>query len=241
MELDYLSENCRSSERSSRCIASEQQRISQREIAPAYRRPESQPRHTAASLRHAGHMTWARWEQACRQDLQPTVEVQRPPTPAERPPLIHKHVLGARRWWKVHICPILTSVGAVGPVGTVETVGTVGIVETVGTILHDPRDFHALERTYLAYTRTANALSLFAVLITQLFVISDVSNSVGIAFASMVYCAAILTTVLSCARFFRQQRLMIRGRAAGAGGDVMLIWVAIVAICLGLFVAILVV
>lgn len=106
-------------------------------------------------------------------------------------------------------------------------------------MLQDPRDFHALERTYLAFVRTATSLSLFGVVIAQLFVISDVNTFVGIMFASIAYTAAILTTTVACVRYFRQQRLMVQGRTVAAGVDLMSIWLVMVLLYIGLFIAVL--
>ena len=105
---------------------------------------------------------------------------------------------------------------------------------------HDPRDHHALERTFLAYIRTSNAFVSLGVVIAQLFLLANVNRTTGIVFAALVLAIAILMTVLACGRFFYQQKLMMHGRIRAGGWDVTLIWVSTVGLCLGLLVAVLV-
>jgi uncharacterized membrane protein YidH (DUF202 family) len=104
----------------------------------------------------------------------------------------------------------------------------------------DPRDHLALERTFLAYIRTSNAFVLLGVVIVQLFILADANRTTGIVLAILILAIAILMTMLACARFFYQQKLLLRGRTTAGGWDVILIWASTVGLCLGLFVAILV-
>ncbi|KAE8148445.1 hypothetical protein BDV25DRAFT_17391 [Aspergillus avenaceus] len=84
-------------------------------------------------------------------------------------------------WWAKHIRPELTAEEG------------------------DPRDYLALERTYLAYTRTANALASFAVVASQLFILNDESVVAGKVLACLSLVFAIYITIVGCIRYFKQQ------------------------------------
>ncbi|QRD86523.1 hypothetical protein F9C07_2105332 [Aspergillus flavus] len=60
----------------------------------------------------------------------------------------------------------------------------------------DPRDFLALERTFLAYVRTANALASFAIVAAQLFILHHDSVMAG--------------KLMGAMRYFKQQRSLQR-------------------------------
>jgi uncharacterized membrane protein YidH (DUF202 family) len=104
----------------------------------------------------------------------------------------------------------------------------------------DPRDHHALERTFLAYIRTSNAFVSLGVVIVQLFILADTNRTTGIVLAVFVFAIAIVVATLACARFFYQQKLLLRGRTTAGGWDVIVIWASTTGLCLGLFVAVLV-
>jgi uncharacterized membrane protein YidH (DUF202 family) len=104
----------------------------------------------------------------------------------------------------------------------------------------DPRDHLALERTFLAYIRTSNAFVSLGVVIVQLFILADANRTTGIVLAGFIFAIAILMAMLACARFFRQQKLLLRGSTTASGWDINLIWASMVGLCLGLFVAVLV-
>jgi uncharacterized membrane protein YidH (DUF202 family) len=104
----------------------------------------------------------------------------------------------------------------------------------------DPRDHHALERTFLAYIRTSDAFVSLGVVIVQLFILADTNRTTGIVLGVFVFAIAIVMAMLACARFFYQQKLLLRGRTAAGGWDVILIWASTAGLCLGLFVAVLV-
>jgi uncharacterized membrane protein YidH (DUF202 family) len=104
----------------------------------------------------------------------------------------------------------------------------------------DPRDHHALERTFLAYIRTSNAFVSLGVVIAQLFILADANRTTGIVLAAIVFAIAIVMAMLACARFFYQQKLLLRGRTTAGGWDVIVIWASTTGLCLGLFVAVLV-
>ncbi|KAL8969041.1 MAG: hypothetical protein Q9197_004558 [Variospora fuerteventurae] len=59
---------------------------------------------------------------------------------------------------------------------------------------HDPRDYLALERTYLGHLRTANALILFGVVLVQLFRLQNAESTAGVidAFAPQELATAII-------------------------------------------------
>jgi uncharacterized membrane protein YidH (DUF202 family) len=104
----------------------------------------------------------------------------------------------------------------------------------------DPRDHLALERTFLAYIRTSNAFVLLGVVTVQLFILANANRTTGIVLAVLVFATATLMAMLACARFFYQQRLLVRGRTTAGGWDIILIWASTAGLCLGLFVAVLV-
>jgi uncharacterized membrane protein YidH (DUF202 family) len=104
----------------------------------------------------------------------------------------------------------------------------------------DPRDHHALERTFLAYIRTSNAFVSLGVVIFQLFILADANQTTGLVLTVCVFAVAILLVMLACARFFYQQKHLLRGRTTTGGWDINLIWASTVGLCLGLFVVVLV-
>ncbi|KAL9017065.1 MAG: hypothetical protein Q9185_005619 [Variospora sp. 1 TL-2023] len=66
-------------------------------------------------------------------------------------------------WWADNIQPTITN-GTNGSPGH----------------RHDPRDYLALERTYLGHLRTANALILFGVVLVQLFRLQNAESTAGV-------------------------------------------------------------
>lgn len=81
----------------------------------------------------------------------------------------------------------------------------------------DPRDYLALERTYLGWFRTSSAAVTLGVVITQLFVLKDVDRSKGKILGSILAGGGIITNIIGCERYFRQQRLLARGKALTGG------------------------
>jgi uncharacterized membrane protein YidH (DUF202 family) len=104
----------------------------------------------------------------------------------------------------------------------------------------DPRDHYALERTFLAYIRTSNTFVSLGVVIAQLFLLANANRTTGIVLAVLVFAIAIMMAMLACARFFNQQKLLLRGRTTAGGWDVILIWASTAGLFLGLFIAVLV-
>ncbi len=75
----------------------------------------------------------------------------------------------------------------------------------------DPRDYLALERTYLGWFRTSSVVVTLGVVITQLFVLKDVDRTKGKILGSILAGGGIIE------RYFRQQRLLARGKALTGG------------------------
>ncbi|MCJ1451539.1 hypothetical protein MMC28_001878 [Mycoblastus sanguinarius] len=104
----------------------------------------------------------------------------------------------------------------------------------------DPRDYLALERTFLGWIRTSVALVSFGVVITQLFILHKVDPTKGIILGAIISFGGILGVVLGCERYFRHQRLLVKGKALSGGwhGPAMLL--LLVGLLLTLFVIVLV-
>lgn len=106
---------------------------------------------------------------------------------------------------------------------------------------HDPRDHHALERTFLAYIRTSNTFVSLGVVTAQLFLLSGANRTMGAVFAALTCAIAIVLVVLGCGSFFCRQKLVLRGRISTGGWDIMLLSISTAGLCFGLFVAVLLV
>jgi len=113
----------------------------------------------------------------------------------------------------------------------------------------DPRDYLALERTYLAYIRTSIALALTGTLVAQFAVLSDrmytaqgVSmKQVGTPIAATLDVMALIVAAVGGARYMRQQSLLIQKRWVTGGFDILTIFaLAIIAniVLFGTFLAI---
>ena len=90
------------------------------------------------------------------------------------------------------------------------------------TLSHDTpggdfRDYLALERTFLSWFRSSVALISFGVLITQLFVLRDIDPKRGKILGAVIACGGIMVVSLGCERYFRQQRLLMQGKALSGG------------------------
>jgi uncharacterized membrane protein YidH (DUF202 family) len=105
------------------------------------------------------------------------------------------------------------------------------------------RDHLALERTYLAYFRTASALAIFGVSLTQLFRLKDISRisshdselfdygkSVGIAMETI----AVLTVLLGAFRWQKQQRRLGKHKIQGGGWEIWIVFGMLVLVSLRL-------
>ena len=110
-------------------------------------------------------------------------------------------------------------------------------------MLHRPIYLHslfsALERTFLGYLRTSLALSMIAVLITQLFRLqhSDVPDKtfgffvLGIPLACIFIIAAIFVLLLGSYRVWRQQNAILRGKIHVGGWEINAVGVTISIVC----------
>lgn len=100
----------------------------------------------------------------------------------------------------------------------------------------DPRDYLALERTYLAYMRTSVALVSFGIVLLQLFILKNVNRTTGVCLAAACSGAGFLVSLLGCCRYFIQQKTLERGRAKAGGSDML----AIATLFLALMIAVLI-
>ena len=105
---------------------------------------------------------------------------------------------------------------------------------------HDPRDFLALERTFLAYLRTSVALVSFGVVVTQLFVLKKAGPGTGAALGGASEVGGVVIVLVGCVRYFRQQKLLMQRKMAVAGWDLMVILAVLSGVLLAMLVVILV-
>lgn len=129
--------------------------------------------------------------------------------------------LSPQKWWSRHISLVVVHTSN-GPTGG------------------EPRDYLALERTFLAYIRTASALVSFGVIITQLFVLKKVSPRTGSIFGAIMSAGGVAVTLIGCSRYFKQQKYLTHGKAISAGWDIVTLWMLLFAISLSMFVILLV-
>ncbi|OKL58385.1 hypothetical protein UA08_06073 [Talaromyces atroroseus] len=93
------------------------------------------------------------------------------------------------------------------------------------------RDYFALERTFLAYMRTAATFSMQGVLVAQIFRLRSQSqssnhpahlsfHSVGVPISVAYQVCAILVALVGAYRFWRQQNAIARGKIVSGGWEV---------------------
>ena len=104
----------------------------------------------------------------------------------------------------------------------------------------DPRDYLALERTFLGWFRTSLALITLGVVVTQLFVLKDVDPKRGKILGAVMACGGIWVVLLGCVRYFRQQRLLIQGTALAGGWHHWGLIVVVSGVLMGLLVGVIV-
>lgn len=109
-----------------------------------------------------------------------------------------------------------------------------------GALGGDPRDYLALERTFLGWLRTSVALISLGVVITQLFVLKDVDPTKGKILGVIMSCGGIIVILLGCFRYLNQQRLLTRGKALSGGWHHQVLIIVLLLILLTLFVIVLV-
>lgn len=103
----------------------------------------------------------------------------------------------------------------------------------------DPRDYLALERTYLGWFRTSTALVSFGVVNAQLFILRNLDPTKGRIFGATLALGGICISLVGCARYFRQQNLLVQGKTLSGGWHVLIIPTLLGAILLSLFIIIL--
>ena len=104
----------------------------------------------------------------------------------------------------------------------------------------NPRDYFALERTYLGWARTSVTIVSFGIVITQLFILQSLDSTKGKVLGAVLACGGIVTSLLGCIRFLRQQRLLVEGKALSAGWHTTVLLALLLMILLTLFVIVLV-
>lgn len=101
----------------------------------------------------------------------------------------------------------------------------------------DPRDYLALERTYLAYMRTSVALVSFGIVLLQLFILKNVNRTTGVCLAAACSGAGSLMSLLGCCRYFTQQKTLERGRTKAGGWDMLAIGTLFLALMIAVLIA----
>jgi uncharacterized membrane protein YidH (DUF202 family) len=100
----------------------------------------------------------------------------------------------------------------------------------------------ALERTYLAFARTALALAMLSVLVSQLYIISDTQDPAapGLTFqqagkplALSLAGGSIIVTTIGGVRYMRQQNAILHGKVFSGGVDFVVMWVLGVGVSFG--------
>ncbi|OBT70048.1 hypothetical protein VE03_00673 [Pseudogymnoascus sp. 23342-1-I1] len=105
------------------------------------------------------------------------------------------------------------------------------------------RDHLALERTFLGYLRTSQALSMLGIIISQLFTLQkSISPDPHIGYfvtgkplGAVCQGAAMLTLMLGAFRWWRQQNAITRGKALAGGFELTVIGLVILLLCLACF------
>lgn len=150
-----------------------------------------------------------------------TTNIITTPRPTKNPILRLLILLSPQKWWARNISLVVEHTSS-GPRGG------------------DPRDYLALERTFLSWVRTATALISFGVVITQLFVFKKVDVRKGSVLGAFASAGGILIVLIGCLRYFKQQKHLTRGNATSAGWEIMALLIILAAILLVVFVVVLV-
>lgn len=108
--------------------------------------------------------------------------------------------------------------------------------DTHGPSGGDPRDYLALERTYLGWFRTSVAVGSFGVVVAQLFILKTLDPGKGKILGGLLSCGAIVTSLLGCIRYFRQQRLLTQHKILAGGWHVTIFLVVLFTAFVTLFV-----
>lgn len=106
----------------------------------------------------------------------------------------------------------------------------------------------ALERTWLAYNRTANTLVSHSIVVAQLWILHEGQRTVGRVCASVMIVGGILVDLLGAVRYLQQCRAILdkdpstgNGRAIGGSHFIFTSGIIFGFVCCGLFVLLLVV
>lgn len=156
-----------------------------------------------------------------RRSRSPCSNIITTPRPTKNPVLRTFIQLTPQQWWARNISLVVEHTSS-GPRGG------------------DPRDYLALERTFLSWIRTATALVSFGVVITQLFVFKKVDVRKGSVFGAFSSAGGILIVLIGCVRYFKQQKHLTFGIATSAGWEIMALLIILAAILLVVLVVVLV-
>lgn len=151
----------------------------------------------------------------------PSSNIVTTPRPTKNPILRFLILLSPQKWWARNISLVVEHTSS-GPRGG------------------DPRDYLALERTFLSWIRTATALVSFGVVITQLFVFKKVDVRKGSVLGGFTSAGGILIALIGCVRYFKQQKHLTHGNATSAGWEIMALLIILAAILLVVLVVVLV-
>lgn len=156
-----------------------------------------------------------------RRSQSPCSNIITTPRPTKNPVLRTLIQLTPQQWWARNISLVVEHTSS-GPRGG------------------DPRDYLALERTFLSWIRTATALVSFGVVITQLFVFKKVDVRKGSVLGAFSSAGGILIVLIGCVRYFKQQKHLTLGNATSAGWEIMALLIILAAILLVVLVVVLV-
>lgn len=151
----------------------------------------------------------------------PSSNIVTTPRPTKNPILRFLILLSPQKWWARNISLVVEHTSS-GPRGG------------------DPRDYLALERTFLSWIRTATALVSFGVVITQLFVFKKVDVRKGSVLGGFTSAGGILIVLIGCLRYFKQQKHLTHGNATSAGWEIVALLILLAAILLVVLVVVLV-
>lgn len=173
---------------------------------------------TAESLSNLSHQCSA---STTRRPQSPCSNIVTTPRPTKDPILRFLILLSPQKWWARNISLVVQHTSS-GPRGG------------------DPRDYLALERTFLSWIRTATALVSFGVVITQLFVFKKVDVRKGSILGACTSAGAILIVLIGCVRYFKQQKHLTHGNSTSAGWEIVALLIILAAVMLVVLVVVLV-
>ena len=104
----------------------------------------------------------------------------------------------------------------------------------------DPRDYLALERTYLGWLRTSTAVVSCGIIIAQLFILKHVDPTKGSVLGALFSVTGMVTSFLGCFRYFRLQKKLVVGKAETGGWSIIIFWLLLISIVIALLVTVLV-